>query len=107
LVERQFITILFANVNVSGFVKVGMTLLNIETLVTRNAIQEVSLNMQDFTYVRPSSGLKKDIVCFSKMLLSTYKSTVSKHRTTALSSKELPTTYNLRIALNKIRLKKF
>jgi hypothetical protein len=52
LVERQFITILFANVNVSGCVKVGMKLLNTETLVTRNAIPEISLNMQDFTSVR-------------------------------------------------------
>jgi hypothetical protein len=51
LVERQFVMILFANVNVCGFVKVGMKLLNIETLVTRNAIQEISLNM-DFTSVR-------------------------------------------------------
>jgi hypothetical protein len=52
LVERQFITILFANVNVSGFVKVGMKLLNIEMLVTRIAIREISLNMEDFTSVR-------------------------------------------------------
>jgi hypothetical protein len=37
---------------VSDFVKVGMKLLNIETLVTRNAIWEISLNMQDFTSVR-------------------------------------------------------
>jgi hypothetical protein len=48
LVERQFITILFANVNVSGFVRVGMKLLNIETLVTRNTIKEILLNMQDY-----------------------------------------------------------
>jgi hypothetical protein len=52
LVERQFITILFAIVNVSCFVKVGMKLLHIETLVTRNAIWEISLNMQDLTSVR-------------------------------------------------------
>jgi hypothetical protein len=52
LVERQFITILFANVNVSGFVKLVMKLLNIETLVTRNAIREISLNIQDFTSVK-------------------------------------------------------
>jgi hypothetical protein len=51
LVERQFITILSANVNVSGCVKVGMKLLNIETLVTRNAVWEVSFNMPDFTSV--------------------------------------------------------
>jgi hypothetical protein len=36
---------LFTNVSVSGFVKVGMKLLNIEALVTRNVIQEASLNI--------------------------------------------------------------
>jgi hypothetical protein len=65
LVERNFITILFANVNVSGFVKVGMKLLNIEMLGTRNAIQEILLNMQDFTsckvaYTRCGAGLYID-----------------------------------------------
>jgi hypothetical protein len=44
--------ILFTNVNVSDFVKVGMKLKNIETLVTRNTIQEISLNIQDFTSIR-------------------------------------------------------
>jgi hypothetical protein len=44
--------ILFANINVSGFVKVGMKFLNVETLVTRNAIWEILLNMQEFTSVR-------------------------------------------------------
>jgi hypothetical protein len=52
LVERKFITILFSNVNVSGFVKVSMKMLNIETLVTWNSIGEISLNMQDLTSVR-------------------------------------------------------
>jgi hypothetical protein len=54
LLERQFIT-LFANVNVYGFVKVGMKLLNIETLVTRNAILEISLNIQNFISVSLSA----------------------------------------------------
>lgn len=43
----QFITILYTNVNVCGFVKVGMKLSNIETVRTRNAMREM-LNEQDF-----------------------------------------------------------
>jgi hypothetical protein len=42
-------TILFANVNASDFMKVGMKLVNI---VTRNTIWEISLNIQNFTSVR-------------------------------------------------------
>lgn len=37
-VETQFATILFTNINVSGYVKVGMKLYT-ETLVTRNAVR--------------------------------------------------------------------
>jgi hypothetical protein len=59
LVERQFVKI-FANVSVSGFVKVVMKLLNIETLLTRNVIREISLNMQDFISVRlPTQGMAR------------------------------------------------
>jgi hypothetical protein len=48
--ERLFIKILFTstNVNASGFVKVGMKLLNIGTLINRNAMREISLNTQHF-----------------------------------------------------------
>jgi hypothetical protein len=38
-------TVLFESVSVSGFVKVGMKLLNIEILVTRSAIWEILLNI--------------------------------------------------------------
>jgi hypothetical protein len=52
--------ILYTNVNVSGFVKAGMKLFITETHVTRNAIREISLNMQDFTFVRlPTQGMTK------------------------------------------------
>jgi hypothetical protein len=36
----------------SGFVKVSMKLLNTETLVIRNAIQEISLNTQDIHFLK-------------------------------------------------------
>jgi hypothetical protein len=42
--------ILFTKVNIYGFVKVGMKLLNVETLATRNAMRKISLNTQDFYF---------------------------------------------------------
>jgi hypothetical protein len=59
-VEGQFITILFTNVTVSGFVKVNTKLLKTETLVTCNAIRAMSMNIQVFTSVRlPTQGMTK------------------------------------------------
>jgi hypothetical protein len=53
LVERQFITILFANVNVSGFVKVGMKLLNIET---GDLVEHTGLYFSKVGYARYVAG---------------------------------------------------
>jgi hypothetical protein len=50
-VETKVMTILFTNVNVYGFLKVGMKLFKVEMPVTRNSIREISLNIQDFTSV--------------------------------------------------------
>jgi hypothetical protein len=59
-VERQLITILFTNVNVSDVAEVGMKLLNTETLVTRNTIREILLNIHNFTSTRlPTQGMTK------------------------------------------------
>jgi hypothetical protein len=76
LVLRQFITISFANVHDFPFVKVGMKSLNIETLLTGKAAQEICFNVQNFslptqgtTYV-PSSNRQRicDLSIFSSFI---------------------------------------
>lgn len=50
--------ILFVNVNISGFMKTGMTLLHTEMPVTMSDIWKNLLNIQDFISVRlPTHGM--------------------------------------------------
>jgi hypothetical protein len=57
-------TIYFANVNVSGFVRVGVKLLNTETLLTRCSTRKTCMNIQEFSSVRlaaPGTSMTKQL----------------------------------------------
>jgi hypothetical protein len=47
-IERQSVVILFTNRNVCGFMKDGMKLLNMETLISKKATWEISMTLWTF-----------------------------------------------------------